>query len=451
VDGSSTLSPGNQYFTYPAIGLGWNIGEERFSRDSKLLSNLKLRGSWGISGNRNVSPYSTLGLLTASTYNFGQSTSGQQLAYTVTSLPNYALGWQSTSQVDIGLDFALFNRRIVGAIDVYKQKTEDILLSVNLPISNGANSTLRNLGATEGKGLEVSLSTINIEAKKKGGFTWSTDWVFSLNREKITQLTTPEELSNIGNGWFVGQPLTVIYDYKKVGIWQTDDSTKGTLATQTSPKQYPGQIRVEDVNGDGKIDASDRQVLGNFQPQWEGGLTNRFAFKSFDLSVVIYSRLGMKVLAPYYTADGGANGYPFFNQGRVNQIKTNYWTRSNPTNDFPAPDAGTDRLPFGSTLGYYDGSFIKCRSINLGYEFGQNMMKRIGVSSLRVYVNVTNPFIIYSPFVSDGYGIDPEGNGYGGAVNPTGATDASTPTRQISVNLNNPTLRQFLFGVNLKF
>jgi hypothetical protein len=220
---------------------------------------------------------------------------------------------------------------------------------------------------------------------------------------------------------------------------------------QTSPKQYPGQIKVEDVNGDHKIDAADRQVLGNFQPKWEGGLTNRFTFKNFDLSIVIYSRLGMKVLAPYYTADGGAQGFPFFNQGRVNQIKTNYWTRENPTNDFPAPDAGTDRLPFGSTLGYYDGSFIKCRSINLGYDFSSDKLKRMGMSSLHIYVNVTNPFIIYSPFVSNGYGIDPEGNGYGGSVNPTGTSDVGTPTRQISVNLNNPSLRQFIFGLNLKF
>jgi len=451
VDGSSTLSPGNQYFTYPAIGLGWNIGEESFAQGGDFLSNLKLRGSWGLSGNRNVSPYATLGLLSASTYNFGTTTSGQQLAYTVTTLPNSALGWQSTEQWDIGVDFGFFNRRILGSIDIYKQKTKDILLSVNLPISNGANSTLKNLGETEGKGLELSLSTINIQSKSKGGFSWTMDWVFSMNREKITQLTTPTEQSNIGNGWFVGQPLSVIYDYKKLGIWQTEDSVKGTLATQTSPKQYPGQIRVEDLNGDGKIDANDRQVLGNFQPEWEGGLTNRFAFKSFDLSIVIYSRIGMQVLAPYYTADGGGAGYPFFNQSRVNQVRTNYWTRENPTGNFPAPDAGTDRLPFGSTLGYYDGSFIKCRSINLGYEFAGNTMKRLGATSLRVYLNVTNPFMIYAPFVSEGYGLDPEGNGFGNAVNPTGTTNAASPVRQISVNLNNPTLRQFLFGLNLKF
>jgi hypothetical protein len=448
VDGSSTLSPGHQYFTYPAIAAGWNISNEKFMRDVPFISNLKLRGGWGISGNRNVSPYATLGLLTASTYNFGTSTAGQQPAYLVTSLANKNLNWQSTSQTDIGVDFGFLNNRITGSVDVYDQRTKNILLTVNLPASNGAGSTLANLGKTSGRGLEINLSSINVQTRS--GFTWSTDVNFYFNREKIVQLTTPAEKSNKGNGWFVGQPLSVIYDVKKIGIWQTADSAKGLIAAQTSPVQYPGQIRVQDFDGNGKIDANDRQVLGNFQPSWEGGITNRFSYKGFDLSVVIFARMGMKVLVPYLTADGGANGFGFFNQARVNQIRTNYWTRSNATNDFPAPDAGTDRLLFGSTLGYQNGSFIKCRSINLGYEIPSALMKKAGILSVRVYVNATNPFIIYSPLVRDGLGIDPEGNGYGGAVSAAGS-DVGVPTRQISVNLNNPPVRQYLIGVNARF
>ena len=448
VDGSSTLSPGHQYFTYPALAAGWNISNEKFMSNLLFISNLKLRGGWGVTGNRNVSPYATLGLLSASTYNFGTSTQGQQPAYLVTSLANQSLTWQSTSQTDVGLDFGLFNNRIYGSVDVYNQQTKNILLSVNLPASNGAGSTLANLGQTKGHGIELSLSSINVETKS--GFTWATDLNFYFNREKITQLTTPAEKANTGNGWFVGQPLSVIYDVKKTGIWQTEDSIKGLIAAQTSPVQYPGQIKVEDMDGNHKIDANDRQVLGNFQPEWEGGITNRFSYKGFDLSVVIFARMGMKVLVPYLTADGGANGFGFFNQGRVNQIKTNYWTRSNPTNDFPAPDAGTDRLLYGSTLGYQNGSFIKCRSINLGYEIPATILKKASISSLRIYVNATNPFIIYSPLVKAGLGIDPEGNGYGGAVSAAGS-DVGAPTRQVSVNLNNPPARQYTIGVNARF
>ncbi|WP_211365938.1 SusC/RagA family TonB-linked outer membrane protein [Chitinophaga japonensis] len=449
VDGSSTLAPGHQYFTYPAFGLGWNISEEAFMRNVSFISNLKLRGGWGISGNRNVPAYQTLAALSASTYNFGQGTQGQQLAYLVTQVRNPSLTWQSTSQYDVGLDFGLFNNRITGTVDVYEQRTKDILLPVSLPQSNGADATVQNLGKTRGRGLEIMVSSTNINTRS--GFTWSTDVNFFFNREEITELTTPAEVANKANGWFVGQPLSVIYDYKKIGIWQLEDSAKGLTGAQTSPRAYPGQIRVEDVDGNGVIDANDRQIIGNFQPQWEGGLTNRFSYKGFDLSVVIYARMGMKVLAPYLSADGGANGFPFFNQGRVNQLKLDYWTRDNPTNAFPAPDAGTDRLNFGSTLAYQDGSFIKCRSINLGYSLPEGVLKKLHVSSLRFYANITNPFIIYSPFVSDGLGPDPEGNGYGGAVNPTGSSEVSAPTRQVSVNLNNPTIRQYTFGANLKF
>jgi TonB-linked SusC/RagA family outer membrane protein len=460
-DGSSVLAPGHQYFTYPAFGLGWNITNEKFMSSQSLFNNLKLRGGWGITGNQGVAPYSTLGALSTSTYNFGQTAAGQQAAYTVTTLANADLHWESTSQWNVGLDFGMFKNRLTGTIDVYDQKTKDILLPYQLPPSNGATSTTKNLGKTSGHGLEINLSSINIQSRS--GVTWTTDLAFSFNREKITSL--PGNVNDIGNGWFIGQPLTVIYDVKKIGIWQTSDSAKGALAAQTSPVQFPGQIRVQDVNHDGKIDQNDRQILGNFQPQWEGGLTNTVSYKNFDFSIVIYARMGMKVLVPYVTADGGSQGFPFFMQGRVNQLKVNYWTRSNPTNDFPAPDAGTDRFLFASTLGYVDGSFIKCRSINLGYQIPASILKKTGISYLRVYITALNPFIFYSPFVKAGYGPDPEGNGYGGAVSsPTaggsvgvgGTNTTAGPTtngsfRQVSVNANNPSTRQFNFGINLRF
>lgn len=459
-DGSSVLAPGHQYFTYPAFGLGWNITNEKFMSSQSLFNNLKLRGGWGITGNQGVAPYSTLGALSTSTYNFGQGTAGQQAAYTVTQLANADLHWQSTAQWDVGLDFALLKNRLTGTIDAYDQKTKDILLPYQLPPSNGATSTTKNLGQTSGHGLEINLSGVILQTHS--GLTWTMDVNYFFNREKITSL--PGGKNDIGNGWFIGQPLTVIYDVKKIGIWQTSDSAKGILAAQTSPVQFPGQIRVQDLNGDGKIDQNDRQIIGNFQPQWEGGMTNTVTYKNFDFSFVVYARMGMKVVVPYVTADGGDQGFPFFMQGRANQLKVNYWTRSNPTNDFPAPDAGTDRFLFASTLGYVDGSFIKCRSINFGYTIPAGILKRAGITSLRVYVTALNPFIIYSPFVKDGLGPDPEGNGYGGAVssptaggsigvggttNTTGAANGSY--RQITVNANNPSTRQFNFGINLKF
>jgi hypothetical protein len=168
--------------------------------------------------------------------------------------------------------------------------------------------------------------------------------------------------------------------------------------------------------------------------------------------------MGMKVLVPYLTGNaGGAGGFAFFNQSRVNQVKVDYWTESNPTNAFPAPDANNAVAHFGSTLGYYDGSFIKCRSINLGYTFASQLIRKVGINSARVYFNATNPFILYSPLVRDNLAIDPEGNSYAGNAGAvggtvaTGAGGAGAPARQIAVNMNNPPVRQFTLGVNLKF
>jgi hypothetical protein len=267
---------------------------------------------------------------------------------------------------------------------------------------------------------------------------------FAIDRNQIVQLQNPTLKQDIGNQWFVGQPITVIYDVKKIGIWQSQDA-----AQAATYGQFPGQIRVEDLDKDGKITANDRQILGNYQPKWIGGLTNRFAYKGFDLSVVMFARMGQKVVVPYLTTDGSAQGYDFFNNGRNNQVKINYWTASNPTNSFPRPDASADKFIYASTLGYQDGSFIKVRSINLGYVIPSKFLTNIGITSLRVYLTAQNPFIVYSPLVKAGLAVDPEGNGYGGAV--TSSAGGSVPNRAITVNLNAPPVRQFNFGVNVKF
>jgi hypothetical protein len=141
----------------------------------------------------------------------------------------------------------------------------------------------------------------------------------------------PGETADINDGWFVGHPLTVIYDVKKIGIWQTADSLTGKLQAQTSPAQLPGNIKVQDISGpngkpDGQINSNDRQIIGNFQPKWEGGFSSRMTYKNFDFNFVAFARMGMKVLVPYLTTDGTANGYDFFMQSRINQLKVNYWT-----------------------------------------------------------------------------------------------------------------------------
>jgi TonB-linked SusC/RagA family outer membrane protein len=446
-DGASVLSQGHQYFTYPAFAAAWNIMNEKFMSKVTAINNLKLRFGWGIAASQGINPYSTLGLLGSSAYNFGQGAAGQQGGYNVSSLPNSSLKWQSTSQYNFGLDFGIFRNRISGSFEVYSQKTKDILLPVSLPPSQGGGTVYQNLGKTQGNGMELTITTVNI--KSANGLKWTTDFNYFFNREKILELASPTEKSDLGNGWFVGQPLTVIYDYKKLGIWQTGDPG---LTAQTSPVQKSGDIKLLDVNGDGKITPDDRMILGNFQPKFEAGMTNTLSYKAFDFSFSIYAKVGMKVVVPYLSSEtGGSNytGYNWFLTGRNNQLKVDYWTPTNPTNKFPQPDAsGTPQ--YSSTLSYVDGSFIKCRTISLGYQLPDNLLKKAKLSSLRVYVSVVNPFVIWSPFVKDGYGPDPEGNGFGGAIQATGTTNAVVG-RAVTVNANIPSTRQVIFGLNLNF
>jgi TonB-linked SusC/RagA family outer membrane protein len=439
-DGSSVLDPDNQYFTYPAFALGWNIDKENFMKNVGFVNSLKLRAGYGVTASQNVDPYQILGNLGLNAYNFGNN--GQN-GYLVTNLAS-KLKFEHTNNYNIGVDFSLFNNRLSGTVDVYQQKTYDILQVESLPGSNGAASTTVNAGNSKGKGLEISLSSVNVKSSGNG-FTWSTDFNIAFSRSSIIALHDGLN-ADITNGWFVGQPFNVIYDYKKIGIWQTSEATQAAVFGQR-----PGQIKIEDLDKDNKITASDRQILGSYQPDYVAGLTNRFTFKGFDLSFVAFARMGQKVAVTYLSADGGAQGFPFFNQGRVNQMNVNYWTPTNPSNEFPRPDANLSGPQYGSTLQYQDGSFIKMRSINLGYTFPTKLTEGAGISSLHVYVTCTNPFIVYSPLVDSGLAIDPEGNGYGNQIPGASGFSANALGRAITVGLSNPMARTFQLGINARF
>lgn len=445
-DGASVLAPGNQWVTYPAVSVGWNIANEKFMQNVEAVSSLKLRAGWGVSSNAGIDPYTTLGSLGNNFYNFGSgSTIGVNYVngYLINTSPNPFLTWEKTSGVNIGLDFGLFKNRISGSVDFYNNRTTDILLNRNLPRSNGVNSILVNAGETSSYGLEFSLSSVNIETKN--GFKWTTDFNGFFNKEKIVALQLGLK-QDLGNGWFVGQPITTIFDYKKIGIWQTAEAAQAAVYGAA-----PGDIKIEDVNKDNVINAADRQIIGNFQPKLVAGLTNRFEFKNFDLNIVMFGRFGQTVVVNYLSADGGGAGYPFFLNSRVNQHKVDYWTPTNPTNAFPQPDASKDALLFTSTLTYRDGSFIKLRTIDLGYSFPSAKLKKAKIDGLRIYASAQNPFILWAPLVRDGLGLDPEGNGNGNAVGSQGGGVTPVPGRAITVGMGVPPTRQIIFGVNVRF
>ncbi len=409
-DGSSKFADGKKWGYFPSAALAWNVSNEAFMSNNLLFSNLKVRASYGSTGNEGILPYQTNGLLSRTQYDFDGAAA---FGYRPSSIRNSDLRWETTTTLNLGVDFGLRNNRITGAIEVYQSKTTDLLLPKLLPITSGFASIIANIGSKRNRGIEFSISTLNIAAQNTDGFQWSTDLNLFTNREEIVELSQGK-VDDIGNLRFIGHPAVVYYDFVKEGIWQ--------LGEESQAKQFGsivGGIRVKDVNGNGVIDPADRQILGTDVPKLAGGMTHRFEYKGFDLSVLTFSRFGSMIQSPFH-------GSFRYLSGRVNQYKVDYWTKTNPTNDYPQPNANQESPLYGSTLSYMDGSFTKIRNINLGYNFSPKIAQTLKMQSLRLYVSVQNPFV-FSPYTARFNGIDPEF--------PTNST---------------PPVRTFLAGLNLK-
>ena len=431
-DGSSRLAAGHQYNTYPAAAAAWNITKESFMSNLNSISNLKLRVGLGRTSNQSIAPYQSLGLLGKVPYNFGSSAG--TYGYSVSTLPNPNLTWESTTTANVGLDFGILANRVTGSIEFYRQKTSDILQPRSLPPTSGVASVTQNIGKSENKGIEVTLGATILESKNPNGLTWSADINWFMNRGKITELASGVTIDAV-NGWYVGYPIDAIYDYKKTGIWQTGDAAAATFGA------IPGNIRVADINGDGKIDATDRTVLGSLQPKWQGGITNRFTYKGFNLEVILFAKVGGMLVSTLYQANQN-NPYNTL-EGRRNGPLVDYWTPTNPTNSYPRPGQAQQPV-YGSTLGYFDATYMKVRSINLGYSLPASWFGKTGISSARIYIQAQNPFkAFFSPYVKQG-GVDPETTGFGGSIAPGW-------NNRVTVQPNTPPTRQFIFGVNIKY
>ncbi|WP_375436936.1 SusC/RagA family TonB-linked outer membrane protein [uncultured Hymenobacter sp.] len=458
VDGSSRLSPGNKYKAFPSAAVAWNLANEQFLQGRDFISNLKLRASLGRVGSTAINPYQTLGSLNSGLGN-GYYTFGSSGAVGVVpgSIPNSDLGWEYTTTTNLGLDFGFLENRISGSVELYQQRTSDLLLPDALPGASGYTSFLINAGETQNRGLEISLSTANV--RSASGFEWSTDWNFTVNREKVLDLNLRNEdgskRDDIANQRFIGQPLYVIYDYKKTGIWQLDERDEATRYNT-----LPGQIKFEDVNNDGRIDAADRQILGSRQPKFEAGLTNRFKFKGFDLTAVALTRVGATIVDPLLF---GPSYFTTFD-GRRNQINLDYWTPDNPSNSFPQPVQGVaDYQTDSRVLGYVSGTFIKVRSIDLGYALPTSVIGKLKMSTARIYVQVQNPFI-WSPVdvYKKNKAIDPDALSYssrfnGGNAGAAGSiefTDGNPSNGNAGLagrGVSAPATRAFIVGLNLGF
>ncbi|HVI48115.1 MAG TPA: TonB-dependent receptor [Chitinophaga sp.] len=408
-DGSSRFAPGKQWGYFPSVAAAWNITGEPFLKGKKNIDMMKLRVSYGRIGNTGINPYVTQGALSRIPYSFGGK---GVLGYVPQQLRNPNLTWETTTSFDAGFDFSFFNGRLTGVVDYYRQKTTDLLMPFLLPYSNGFNSVLQNVGATANRGWEVGLTGIIIDNPK--GFSWSMDVNYTRNRSEILELMGGKQ-ADIGNAWFVGQPTYVYYDYKKAGIWQTSEA-----AQAAQYKVKPGEIKIEDTNGDGKVDASDRQILGTPQPKWQGGTTQRFSYKGFELSIVAFARIGNTIKSDFYQNMLSLSG-------RFNNLNVNYFTPANPTNDFPRPNANQERPSNYQSLSYFDGSFFKIRNITLAYDLPDALVKRWQMQGLRFNVSVKQPLIL-APYRQTWKGVDPED------VNTIGVDVPATWMLQFGVN-----------------
>jgi TonB-linked SusC/RagA family outer membrane protein len=387
-DGSSRFGENVKYGNFPGIALGWNISNEDFLKNEKWLDNLKLRASWGSVGNQAVAPYQTQGLLSRTVYGFGTAAA---FGYRPATIGNPDLQWEQSTTKNIGLDFTFLKGRISGSLELYRVNTTALLLADQLPNSTGFNAVTRNVGETQNQGFEATLSTVNVD---KGGFKWVTDFAFTKNDEKIISLYNGK-VDDVGNRWFIGKPLTAMFDYTKDGIWQLGEEDKAK-----SYGSRVGQIHVTDLNNDGKITADDRKFIGSEIPQWSGSLTSRFTYKGFDASIIIYARIGQTILSGFHRNNNQL-------AGRYQQIKVDYWTPKNPTNEFPQPNKDQEFPVFNTTLIYFDGSFVKIRNINFGYTLPDDMTKKLGVESLRLFTSIQQPKI-WSTYMTKYNGVDPE-------------------------------------------
>ena len=388
VDGSSRLAPGQKYGMFPSIALAWRLSEEPFIRGSGLFSDLKLRVSYGRTGNTAIDPYQTEGSLFRTMYSFLDQPA---VGFRPGRLPNPDLRWEKTGQFDIGLEFTAVHNRLSGSIDYYRANTSDLIMDRQLPPTTGYSSILENVGATRNTGVEMALSTLLVQDWH--GMRWNVDFNAAANRNRIVRLSSGL-LSDPGNKWFVGYPISVAYDYQFDGIWQIQDSVSG--AAQRYGRR-PGQIRVVDQNGDGKIDQDDRIILGTTFPNWTMSMTHRVDWKGLDLSVMAVARLGFLV------QDSLRSGGQSTLAGRYNNIYVDYWTPTNPSNTEPRPNAAQENPDYGGIRGYGDGSFVKVRTITLGYTLPSRIVGPLHARSVRIYATALDPFM-FTAF----RGLDPE-------------------------------------------
>ena len=387
-DGYSGFGEDTKWGIFPSFALGWNISNENFFPLKNVFNTLKLRGSYGLNGNQAISPYSSLPKFTVASIMSGTEA---QVGYKPMVMGVADLGWESAKTFNVGLDFGLFKDRITGTIDWYRKNTFDLLLNRSISVIHGLTESTtddwihpavtQNIGKTQNTGFELSINSRNVVREK---FQWMMNGNFSFNKNEITSLygikdpVTGKEIDDISNGWFIGQPVRVNYDYVWDGIWQLGEEEAAAVYGS-----QPGYVKLKDLNNDEKLDDKDRQIIGQLDPKILWGLTNTLIYGNFSFSFFFHGVTGVTAHNDRMTDD-------VQDDLRYNTIKKDWWTPENPsTTWYMNKKMANEMSGHGATL-YESTDFIRLKDVSLAYELPKNAISRIGLSNVKVYVSGRN-------------------------------------------------------------
>ncbi len=424
-DGSSRFGANHKWGTFPSFSAGYNLSEEEFMKSLGFISNLKLRASYGLSGNNQIGNYATIGLLQSANYVNGSTMISGLVP---SSLSNDDLTWEKSKQTDLGLELGLWNNRISLTADVYKNKKTDLLLAVELPAASGYNSSTQNVGDIENKGIELTLQTINVKGRD---FNWTSNLTFSANKNKVLKLAT--EGARISNNDYqatqVGSPISSFYMLNAVGVF------RNAQEVSTSPLQHakvqPGDLKFEDFSKDGKITSDDKKIVGDPWPEYTWGFTNRFSYKNFTLHISLNGSQGAETYI--------INASLMNSAGVQNQLGSIHrWRSESNPGDGRTPRAIRNNYAYSmSNSSYYlwDASYVRIKNVSLSYSFPRELINSLRLGSLLVYADVANLFTFTDyPFY------DPEASTTGNSITSSGLDYGTFPLA-----------RTYTFGVKLSF
>ena len=454
-DGSSKFAKDNRWGYFPSGSVAWRISEEKFMKKLPFISDAKLRVSYGITGNNRVSDFSYLSVLRQTGFTNGSANTTPGYYFNNIHIPgsapvevgNKELKWERTAQTDVGLDLGFLNNRIGLTIDYYYKKTSDLLLNASLASSTGYLNGLKNIGKVSNQGLEFTLNTVNINNKH---FGWNTNFNISFNRNKILELNYDQpSLTTRVQAWNdnynnslpylarPGMPVALFFGYLFDGLYQYEDFIQQPNGTYVLREDVPnngqdrslikpGYIKYVDINGDGVVDANDQTFIGNPLPIHTGGFSNNFRYHNFDLNVFFQWSYGNDILNANRLVFEGMEARPYLNMFKSWE---NRWSPEN--TDAVLPVAGVTSPNVYSTRVIEDGSFLRLKTVSLGYNLPAVVLKRIRMQGIRVYAAAQNLYTWTSYS-----GVDPEVSVRNSALTPGFDWSAYPKARTITVGLN---------------